>query len=71
MSYIVKLGDIAERYDEYTGEKYIYTLEKINHSGYDEKYILYKRPADSEEPTELIISLQSAEADKLSKLLRD
>lgn len=71
MSYYVKLGDIAERYNEYTGEKYIYSLGMINHSGYDEEYIIYMRKGDNEEPTETIISLWSAEARKLRELLKD
>lgn len=69
MSYLAKLGDIAERYNEYTGERYIYSLGMIKHSGYDEEYIIYMRRADSEEPTESIISLWSAEAHKLRELL--
>lgn len=69
MSYRAKLGDIAERYNEYTGERYIVSLEMIKHSGYDEEYIIYMRKADSEEPMETIIRLWSAEAHKLIELL--
>lgn len=71
MSYRVKLGDITEKKDENTGETIIYSLEKVKHSYFDEEYIIYERQADSEEPTKIILSLWSGEAQKLIDLLKD
>lgn len=70
MSYRVKLGDITEKKDENTGETIIYSLEKVKHSYFDEEYIIYERPADSEEPAKIILSLWSGEAQKLIDLLK-
>lgn len=70
MSYRVKLGDIATRYNELTGDKLLYSLNMIKHSGYDTEYQITLRQADNEEG-ELVLSLWSAEASKLADLIKE
>ena len=70
MSYRVKLGDIATRYNELTGDKLLYSLDMIKHSGYDTEYRITLRRADNEEE-ELVLSLWSAEASKLADLIKE
>lgn len=69
MSYKVKLGEIATRYDELTGKKYTYTLSMINHSGYDYEYQITAKREDHE-TEELVLSLWSKEAKKLADLIQ-
>lgn len=66
MSYKIGLGDFANRYDESTGKKYIYSLTMIDHSCYDIEFIITLRPEGKPEEEEAVLSLWSEEARKLS-----
>ncbi len=70
MSYKVKIGDIAVRHDEATGDRLIYPLGTVDHTGYDTEYRITARRADHEEE-ELVLSLWSAEAQKLADLIKE
>lgn len=69
MSYIVEMGDIAERHDERTGENFIYSVRMVNHSGYDEEYVICVRREGSTEPAKEIMNLWSSEAQRLADIL--
>lgn len=71
MSYKLRLGDIATRYDEYTGAKYIYSLTMIDHSAYDIEYIITVRHEGKPDNEREILSLWSKEAKTLSDLIRE
>lgn len=70
MDYIVNLGEIATRHDEKTGTTTTYSLSMINHKGFDEEYQITVKRADQEEE-ELLLSLWSAEAQKLADLINN
>lgn len=69
MSYLVQLGDIAERYHERTGEKYIYSLKMQHYSGDHDEFYIIAREADSNEPIDTILNLYNDEAYELMNLL--
>ena len=70
MSYTAKLGDIAERYHEKTGTKYIYTLRLQHNSGIGDVYIIEKTLAEDGRAIEEVLALDATEMGKLIELVQ-
>lgn len=70
MDYIVKNEDFATRYNEYSGEKIIISVQEIDHSDYAHEYIIYTRREGSKDPETVLLKLWEDEAIKLREILK-
>ena len=68
MSYKMSLGNIAERYDELTGSKTVYSLEMYDRSGECAEYVIAKEINGTK--TE-VFSLFENEAHILADLIKN
>lgn len=66
MSYHTSLGNIAERYDEITGNKISYRLDVFSHSGSYDEYVIVRDINGTEEE---VISFIENEAYRLADII--